>query len=84
MCAGGSQRPLSTDPLVPVHMVWPRGPVHLHMAHPGTEERAGCLPVYSSSVLCEFRSNCPQTISVGLDLLGTSALSFKIVWELQI
>lgn len=41
------------------------------------------LPVCLSSVPSDFSSNCPETIS-GLPPLGTSTLSFKIVWELQI
>ena len=77
-------RPLSTESSVPVHMVWPRGPGTAARGPSWQGERAGCLPVYSSSVPCEFRSNRPQTISVGLPLSGTSALSFTIVWALQI
>ena len=46
-------------------------------------QRAGCLPSVSSSVPFEFHRDRPQTVPVGL-LWGTSALSFKIVWELQI
>ena len=71
--AGGSQRPLYQNTPWP----WAHG-LPLRQG-----QRAGCLPSVSSSVPCEFHKDRPQTVPVGL-LWGTSALSFKIVWELQI
>lgn len=56
-------------------------PAHEHVARP--QEWLGGLPVESSSAACAVSSQCPRTLSVGCHLSGTSALSFQIVWELQ-
>jgi hypothetical protein len=82
--AGGSQKPLPTVSLVLCTWSSPKG-LGTSIGGPhGKGEQTLCLAVDSSSFPCEFCSNCPQTISIGLPLLGTSALSFKVVWVLQI